>query len=168
MAEQWELRDLKPHVMVRIVIASSPRFRIGELARRVGATPRAVRYYEQLGLLPGGDRLDRAHRSYDERDEARLRELLHVRELLGLSLVELREWMDAEDARARLRERWHESPSPDEGTRADIIRESIDHMDTQLALVRSRRNALEQLEDELSAKRRRVRSLLAELEQAPT
>ena len=27
--------------------------RIGELARRVGATPRTVRYYEELGLLPG-------------------------------------------------------------------------------------------------------------------
>ncbi len=148
------------------MIASQPQFRIGELARRVGATPRAVRYYEELGLLPGRDRSDGSHRVYGERDEARLRELLRVRELLGLSLVELREWMDAEDARARLRERWHEQPAPDEGARAAIIRESVDHMDTQLALVRSRLSALEQLEDELSAKRRRVRSMLAEMEQA--
>ena len=62
-------------------------FRIGELARRVGATPRAVRYYEELGLLPGRDRSDGAHRVYDSRDEDRLRDLLRVRELLGLSLV---------------------------------------------------------------------------------
>jgi hypothetical protein len=39
-------------------------------------------------------------------------------------------------------------------------------MDTQLLLVRSRLVSLEQLEDELSAKRRRVRSMLAEIEQA--
>ena len=142
-----------------------PQFRIGELARRVGTTPRAVRYYEELGLLPGSDRSDGAHRVYDEQDEARLRDLLRVRELLGLTLVELREWMDAEDARARLRERW-EQPAPDESTRADIIREAIAHMDTQLRLVRSRLGSLEQLEDELSAKRRKVRSMLAEIELA--
>ena len=142
-------------------------FRIGELARRVGATPRAVRYYEQLGLLPGRERSDGAHRVYDEGDEQRLRDLLRIRELLGLSLSELGEWMAAEDARARLRERWFASPAPDEEMRADIIREAISHMDTQLELVRSRLSALEQLEDELASKRRTVRAMLAELEQVP-
>ena len=36
--------------------AVAEQFRIGELARRAGATPRAVRYYEELGLLPEGGR----------------------------------------------------------------------------------------------------------------
>ena len=40
-------------------------FRIGELARRVGATPRTVRYYEQLGLLPERGREQGTHRLYD-------------------------------------------------------------------------------------------------------
>jgi DNA-binding transcriptional MerR regulator len=40
-------------------------FRIGELARRVGATPRTVRYYEELGLLPDRGRPEGAHRLYD-------------------------------------------------------------------------------------------------------
>jgi len=148
------------------MVMTPPQFRIGELARRVGTTPSAVRRYEELGVVAGSDGSDGAHRVYDEQDEARLRDLLRVRELLGLTLVELREWMDAEDARARLRERWNEQPAPDENTRADIIREAIAHMDTQLLLVRSRLGSLEQLEDELSAKRRKVRSMLAEIEQA--
>src|SRR5690349_17123295 len=140
------------------------RFRIGELARRVGATPRTVRYYEELGLLPGRDRADGAHRLYDATDEARLRDLLRIRDLLGLSLTELQEWVAAEDARARLRERWNADPAPDEGARAEIMRQSISHIDTQLSVVRARRRALEDLEDELTAKRRHVRELLAELE----
>ena len=45
-------------------------FRIGELARRVGATPRTVRYYEELGLLPARGRPAGAHRLYDAEDEA--------------------------------------------------------------------------------------------------
>jgi DNA-binding transcriptional MerR regulator len=143
------------------------RFRIGELARRVGATPRTVRYYEELGLLPSRQRSDGAHRTYDEHDEQRLRDVLRIRELLGLSLSELGEWMAAEDARARLRERWNRRPAPDEETRADIVREAISHIDTQLALVRSRLSALEQLEDELASKRRTVRAILAEFEQVP-
>ncbi|HEY0389806.1 MAG TPA: MerR family transcriptional regulator [Gaiellales bacterium] len=147
------------------MIEASTTFRIGELARRVGTTPRAVRYYEELGLLPGRDRPEGGHRIYDDHDEQRLRDVLHVRTLLGLSLVELREWMDAEDARARLRERWQELTSADEGTRAQIIREGLDHVDTQISLVRARLTDLERLEDDLAAKRRRLRSMLAEMEQ---
>src|SRR5207248_1404737 len=102
--------------------------------------------------------------TYDAADEQRLCDLLRIRELLGLSLSDLREWMDAEDARARLRQRWESQPAPDEDTRAEIIREGIDHLDIQLGLVRGRLAALEQLEDELAAKRRRVRAMLSEIE----
>ena len=48
------------------------KFRIGELARRVGATPRTVRYYEESACCPGRDRPEGAHRLYDATDEARL------------------------------------------------------------------------------------------------
>jgi DNA-binding transcriptional MerR regulator len=150
------------------VIDQPAQFRIGELARRVGVTPRAVRYYEELGLLPDRGRTDGSHRFYDEQDESRLSDLLQIRDLLGLSLTELREWMEAEDARARLRERWREQPGPDDETRAAIIREAISHMDTQLSVVRARRAALEELEDQLTSTRRRVRGMLAEIEQART
>lgn len=146
------------------MIDAPSRFRIGELARRVGTTPRTVRYYEELGLLPGHDRPDGGHRVYDDRDEQRLRDLLHIRTLLGLSLTELREWMDAEDARARLRERWQDLATEDEATRGEIISEGLDHVATQLALVRTRLSDLERLEDDLADKRRRLRSMLADME----
>lgn len=139
------------------------RFRIGELARRVGATPRTVRYYEELGLLPDRGRPEGAHRLYDQEDEARLAALIRVRDLLGLSLAELRDWMDAEAARAVLRERWHGQPAVDD--RARILAESMTHVDRQVALVRSRRAALEQLEDELMDKRKQIRALRDEFEE---
>ena len=80
--------------------ADTEQFRIGELARRAGSTPRAVRYYEELGLLPERGRPRGGHRMYDAHDEERLKELLHIKELLGLSLSELRAWSEAETARA--------------------------------------------------------------------
>jgi MerR family transcriptional regulator, repressor of the yfmOP operon len=139
------------------------QFRIGELARRAGSTPRAVRYYEELGLLPARGRPAGHHRMYDAQDEARLKELLQLKETLGLSLGELRTWMDAEAARASLRERWHGDEDIDTAQRAGIAREALAHIETQIALVAARRAALEDLEDGLTAQRRRVREVLLEL-----
>lgn len=139
------------------------QFRIGELARRAGSTPRAVRYYEELGLLPERGRPRGGHRMYDAHDEERLKELLHIKELLGLTLSELRAWSEAEGARAALRERWSRADSIDADTRRDIVQEALPHIETQIALVASRRAALEELEDELTEKRRRMREILLEL-----
>ena len=137
--------------------------RIGELAERSGVTPRTIRYYEELGLLPHCGRAQGSHRLYDVRDEERLRELLRIRELLGLSLSELRIWAEAESARASLRERWHSGESLDAETRMDIVNEALPHIETQIELVATRRAALEELEDELTEARRRVREILLEL-----
>ncbi|HET6171285.1 MAG TPA: MerR family transcriptional regulator [Gaiellales bacterium] len=147
--------------------AVKEQFRIGELARRARSTPRAVRYYEELGLLPERGRPRGGHRMYDEHDVERLKELLHIKELLGLTLNELRAWMAAESARAALRERWDSGEAADTETRRDIVQEALPHIETQIALVASRRAALEELEDELTEKRRRVREILLELGDEP-
>lgn len=146
---------------------ATEQFRIGELARRTGSTPRAVRYYEELGLLPDRGRPRGGHRMYDAGDEERLKQLLHIKELLGLSLSELRAWSEADSARAALRERWGSADSIDADTRRDIVQQALPHIETQIALVASRRAALEELEDELIEKRRRVREILLELGDEP-
>ena len=56
--------------------------RIGELARRTGATRKALRYYEEVGLL-GADRLPNGYRDYDERD---VRLVTEVRALNSLGI----------------------------------------------------------------------------------
>ena len=48
--------------------------RIGELARQTGATQKALRYYEEVGLLDA-DRLPNGYRDYDERDVRLVREV---------------------------------------------------------------------------------------------
>jgi DNA-binding transcriptional MerR regulator len=138
--------------------------RIGEVAARCGVTARTIRYYEELGLLgASSDRAKGTHRTYRETDVARLQELIRLRDLLGLSLEELVELAEAEDARAALRGRWEESPSDEERLR--IVEEAIPHVERQLALVRGRQATLEEFAGELEAKlarlRRRRRKLAA-------
>jgi MerR family transcriptional regulator, repressor of the yfmOP operon len=135
--------------------------RIGEVAAAVGTTSRTIRYYEELGLLGGGsERASGKHRTYTEQDVERLRDALRLKDLLGVSLDELRELLEAQDARAALRDEWHHGdPAP--ARRAAILRESTRHLDRQLELVARRRAEIAELETELRARRARVGELLS-------
>ena len=141
---------------------SERELRIGDVAKLTGTTPRTIRYYEEIGLLPtAGDREPGAHRTYAEDDVERLTELLRLKDLLGISLEELRELVSAEDARAELRREWRGGVE-DPVRRREILEESLLHIAKQLELVRRRRDEIGKLESELLAKRKRVRMLIRE------
>jgi MerR family transcriptional regulator, repressor of the yfmOP operon len=143
------------------------RLRIGEVAKLAGTTPRTIRYYEEIGLLPGSrERPARTHRTYAEADVERLTELLRLKDLLGLSLEELKELVEAEGARAELRREWHGGVE-DPVRRRQILEESLVYTARQLELVRRRRDEIAKLEDELIARRKRVKELLRALEREP-
>jgi MerR family transcriptional regulator, repressor of the yfmOP operon len=134
--------------------------RIGEVAERTGTTPRTIRYYEEIGLLPvAGGRQPGAHRTYAEADVERLGELLRLKDLLGLSLEELKELVEAEGARAALRREWH-GGIEDPARRRAILEQSLTYTGRQLELVRRRRDEIAELEGELLARRKRARELL--------
>jgi DNA-binding transcriptional MerR regulator len=138
--------------------------RIGEVARLAGTTPRTIRYYEEIGLLPASSaRESGRHRVYSEPDVERLRDALRLKELLGITLEELKQLLEAEDARAALRDEWR-SGEADDARRREILVESLGHLDRQLRLVRRRRDEIAALERELATKRARARRRLTELE----
>jgi DNA-binding transcriptional MerR regulator len=132
-------------------------YRIGEVAERVGVTTRTIRYYEQLGLLgPEPERSKGAHRLYGEADVARLRELVRLRDLLGLSLEELNALAETGQARAVLRDQWAETTSDAE--RARIVEAATPLVERQLELVRGRIEKLEEFAAELEDKLVRLRA----------
>lgn len=136
--------------------------RIGEVAELTGTTPRTIRYYEEIGLLPGAaDRAQGKHRWYTQADVERVREIIRLRDLLGLSLERLSELVEAETARAELRREYHETDDPD--THRRILDQSLGHIANQLQLVRERRTELDKLERELVEKRRSIHKRLADL-----
>jgi DNA-binding transcriptional MerR regulator len=134
-------------------------YRIGELAAAVGTTTRTVRYYEEIGLLPGGERRKGAHRLYTDADAERLRELVRLRDLLGLSLDELKALVEAEEARAKIRARFVRTD--DEAEKRQLAAKALVHVERQLALVRDRKDALGRLEAELLEKEQRIRERLS-------
>lgn len=63
---------------------------IREVCAKSGLTARTVRYYEELGLLPGVRRRAGSRRVYGSDELERLR-FIHRLKVLGLSLEEIRE-----------------------------------------------------------------------------
>jgi DNA-binding transcriptional MerR regulator len=136
--------------------------RIGELARAAGTTPRTVRYYEEIGLLAESEaRVAGSHREYGSDDVARLRELLRLKQMLGLTLDELKVVMHGEDARAQRRREYQSTTDPAERQR--LLTEARDHIDSLLAIVGRRKEELESFEAELNERRQRHAHLLDEL-----
>jgi DNA-binding transcriptional MerR regulator len=141
--------------------------RIGEVAKLAGTTPRTIRYYEEIGLLPvAAARQPGAHRTYAATDVDRLTELLRLKDLLGLSLEELKELVEAEGARAELRREWRGGVE-DPARRREILEQSLTYTASQLDLVRRRRDEIAKLETELVTRRKRAKSLLRDLEAEP-
>jgi MerR family transcriptional regulator, repressor of the yfmOP operon len=138
--------------------------RIGELARMVGTTPRTIRYYEEVGLLPESPaRPAGGHRLYGQLELERLREVMRLKDLLGLTLEELKEVLAAEEARAEVRAKLQRDDVP-AARRRELLEEAQGHIERQLELVRHRAAELSRLQDELTETRKRVRRKIRELD----
>ncbi|HEX7591753.1 MAG TPA: MerR family transcriptional regulator, partial [Candidatus Limnocylindrales bacterium] len=61
--------------------------KVSDLARRAGVAPSAVRFYEEMGVLPLALRRDNGYRDYAEDALARLRLVVSLRRL-GLTPVD--------------------------------------------------------------------------------
>lgn len=70
----------------------SGRLTIGEVAGAVGATPRALRYYEKIGLL-APSRLNGWVRAYDSTDVRTARDIVELRRL-GVTMKDIAAFLD--------------------------------------------------------------------------
>ncbi len=143
-------------------MSKSPNLRIGDVAKLAGTTPRTIRYYEELGLLAGApERPSGGHRLYTQAEVERLREVIRLKELLGVSLDELKDLLTAEEARATVRaELQREDVQPER--RRELLEEALGHIERQLELVEHRAGELAKLHEELCETRTRVRRRLRE------
>jgi DNA-binding transcriptional MerR regulator len=148
----------------KLAAAAARTMRIGEVAELTGTTPRTIRYYEEIGLLAGGTERELGkHRCYSQADVDRIREIVRMKDLLGLSLEQLSQLLEAETARADIRREFHETVDP--VRRRELLIQSSGHIANQLELVRGRIAELATLERELSDRAQLVLQKLAELEQ---
>jgi DNA-binding transcriptional MerR regulator len=138
--------------------------RIGDVARLLDTTPRTIRYYEEIGLLAvPPERASGQHRVYSEAEVERMREVMRLKDLLGVSLEELKTLLTAEEARAEVRAQLRRE-DVDSERRRELLCEALGHIDRQLELVRRRAGELAKLQDELCDTRKRAKRKIRELD----
>jgi DNA-binding transcriptional MerR regulator len=114
--------------------------RIGELARQSGIPATALRYYEQLGLLPEPARTESGYRIYAEDAVDRLG-FIRAAQAVGLTLAEVLQVLGVRDA--------GEAP-------CRVLTDLIDHRHAE---VKGKIADLRRLERELTALRARAAKL---------
>lgn len=73
---------------------------IAEVARRAGITPRTLRHYDRIGLLPAGREAGNGYRRYDAGSLVRLQRILLLRGL-GLGLAQIAAVLERETDEVR-------------------------------------------------------------------
>src|SRR5947209_9639973 len=71
--------------------------RVGEVAERLGVSPRTIKYYEELGLVQPETRSPGGFRLYSDEDVRRLERVLQMKGI-GYSLAAIRELLAVRDA----------------------------------------------------------------------
>jgi len=139
--------------------------RIQEVAAETGLTTRAIRYYEQIGLLEPAARSDGAYRLFDSSDLERLRFIKELRDDAGFSLAQIGQLLEDETARERNRERFR--MTRDDGERRAIVVEAGTRAERQIAILRDKRDRLDQMIAEAEGRRHHLGEHLAELDGGP-
>jgi DNA-binding transcriptional MerR regulator len=109
------------------------RVRIGELARAAGTTVRALRHYEEAGLI-SSERAHNGYRVYDERAVVRVRNIRHLLSV-GLTLDDVRVFLPCLDGDVAA------APPSAKGLR--VARERLAVLDARIAAQTEVRDRLE-------------------------
>lgn len=107
--------------------------RIGQLSAATGVSAKAIRYYEQIGLLPEPVRTQSGYRNYDERATDRLG-FVKASQRAGLTLAEIRTVLEISD----------EGDAPC-GHVSDLIDDKLREIQQRLEALKQTRSELEQL-----------------------
>ena len=135
---------------------------IGAAAEKAGVSQRALRYYQQIGLLtpcgctPGG------LRRYSEEDLARVARIRQLQELLGLNLDEIALVLRGEDRLAEIRLAYHDEDTSC-AERQALVRESLQLQQGLRATVEAKRQGIEGFLTDLDARIGKMRALLDEM-----
>ena len=98
-------------------------------------TKRTLRYYEEVGLLLPTERTEGNYRRYNEEDIQKLERIKNLRDLLGFSLTDIRELLEADDERGQIKEAYQHETS---------VASKLEQLDRTDALIRKQLHLIEQ------------------------
>lgn len=120
---------------------------IGEVAERTGVTQRTLRFYEEKGLLRPPSRMEGGFRLYSEEDVKRVEMIRRLQHLLGVSLADIKEMVDAQEMLRELRAQYRPESGVEEKRRQ--LLKAIDVVQAQYAIVKQKCEQMEEMKGQL-------------------
>ncbi len=136
---------------------------IGEVAERTGVTQRTLRFYEEKGLLRPPSRMDGGFRLYSEDDVKRVQRIRKMQDLLGISLAEIKEMVEAEGILRELRAQFN--PAAELPEKRSQLEKAIEATNAQHGIVKHKIKQMREMEAQLEERQRLFDRWMRELEQ---
>jgi DNA-binding transcriptional MerR regulator len=150
------------------LVVSESGIRISDAAASAGVSPRTLRYYEELGILtpslytPGGER------RYTDDDLGQLNRILELREVLGMNLEEIKEFLAFETRLNELRSSYRANKGVNSkqamAEQQSILREALELNETLAEQLNAKLARMDTFRAKLVGDAQKCRELLAELE----
>ncbi|HLW59260.1 MAG TPA: MerR family transcriptional regulator [bacterium] len=132
-------------------------YQIGEVCQRTGLTQRTLHYYDEIGILVPTERLTGGQRLYSTADLERIGRIKNLKQLLGLSLSEIKRILDADEARERYLSAAQTDADP--ARRNKALESALRVTEDQLQSVRGKVQQLGRLQRQLARQVRELRRL---------
>jgi DNA-binding transcriptional MerR regulator len=146
---------------VQKTAADEPCLQIGEVADRTGVTQRTLRFYEERGLLKPPTRMEGGFRLYSENDVGRVEQIKRLQTLLGLTLAEIKEMVEAEEVREELNATYR--PDRPVEQRMERIYKRIEVTKRQHDIISTKLDAMIDMRKDLEEKLARWEKVYADL-----
>lgn len=153
--------------MTQTVPETECGIRISDAAARAGVSPRTLRYYEELGLLSPSLYTQGGERRYTTEDLEQLDRILELREVLGMNLEEIKEFLSFEYRLDELRSTYRAAKgSTTDRARAKqkaTLREALELNESLAEQLNAKLARMDGFRAKLAGDAQRCRDLLAEL-----
>jgi MerR family transcriptional regulator, repressor of the yfmOP operon len=136
-----------------------PLLGIGAAAARAGVSARALRYYQQLGLITPAASTPGGMRRYSEADLARVERIRQLQTLLGLNLEEIAIVLRNEDRMTAIRDVYHAENTTD-ADRRGLVAESLRLQQELRSTVQGKRDAIDTFLTDLDERIARTRDFM--------
>jgi len=127
--------------------ANEPYLQIGEVAERTRVTQRTLRFYEEKGLLNPPGRMDGGFRLYSDEDVKRVEHVRQLQDLLGVTLAEIKDMVEAQDVLRDLRAKHRPEAALTEKRRQ--LEKAIEAVQSQYAIVKHKTEQMEEMKGQL-------------------
>ena len=137
--------------------------RIDDVARKSGLTKRAIRYYEQIGLLPSPTRSEGGYRLYTEKDVEFLKKVINAKEVMGFSLQELQEFLKLSEILKLQRLDYRQVKGTNQ--QKEKLEKVLHTVEEELRLIEQKKNNILKVEVDLLSLRDRAQKAITRFEQ---